>query len=325
MKITNSVIAFLAAAGSSDAAFSLRGRKLDAAECASTWSQCSGQNFNGGVEMCCEAGSTCESSSVWYGQCKPGGGSAPADESPPAPPASTATPDTTSGPYAAVSLWAGGEYFGTSATTRCDYDSSHVDMHVGVAMASAHGNAGGAKCGVCYRLTGAPNQWGDNAAAGEACASGSKCETEGNNADPSWSVVVKVVDEMHAANQVHGLDYVFDLPQSMFEAASNVPAGGGLSGRIPVQWEEVPCTANGLEDWTQQQPQEEEEEEQADEPTPPTPEQPQSSTTCASTWSQCSGQNFNGGVEMCCEAGSTCESSSVWYGQCKPARKLRLA
>ena len=56
--------------------------------------------------------------------------------------------------------------------------SSHVDMHVGVAMASAHGNAGGAKCGVCYRLTGAPNQWGDNAAPGEACASGSKCETE---------------------------------------------------------------------------------------------------------------------------------------------------
>ena len=71
MKITNSVIAFLAAAGSSDAAFSLRGRKLDGTECASTWSQCSGQNFNGGVEMCCEAGSTCESSSVWYGQCKP--------------------------------------------------------------------------------------------------------------------------------------------------------------------------------------------------------------------------------------------------------------
>ena len=69
MKITNALIAFLATAGTADAG-ALRGRGLQTA-CAPVWKQCSGKTFNEGIELCCEAGSTCVASSAWYGQCKP--------------------------------------------------------------------------------------------------------------------------------------------------------------------------------------------------------------------------------------------------------------
>jgi len=197
-------------------------------------------------------------------------------------------------------------------------DHTHTDMRVGVAMHAAHGNTMmangyGAKCGVCIKLTGAPEQW-----------TADLVEKYGNNAKAGWSKVVKVVDVLNpgyltdgSPSTVEHLDFMFDVPGiaslpaawlpevglsfddpelDIFTEASDVPAGTLASGKIPVSWEEVPCAEHGLEDWTYLF---------------------QTNDGCAANWDQCGGAGFSG--PTCCQPGYTCQYETDSYSQCVQA------
>merc|ERR1719326_1948233 len=278
--------------------------------CASVWQQCGGKNHNG--PTCCESGSTCIATSEWYSQCKPG--SAALTDAPTAAPTDGPTAAPTDAPTAApTDAPTGQSQFGVISNTGFPYfssdanwngygssngcgfmaggvsssiDHTHTDMRVGVAMHAAHGNTMmangyGAKCGVCIKLTGAPEQW-----------TADLVEKYGNNAKAGWSKVVKVVDVLNpgyltdgSPSTVEHLDFMFD-----------VPAGTLASGKIPVSWEEVPCAEHGLEDWTYLF---------------------QTNDGCAANWDQCGGAGFSG--PTCCQPGYTCQYETDSYSQCVQA------
>ena len=93
-----------------------------------------------------------------------------------------------------------------------------------------------AMCGVCYRLTGAPHLYDE-----------ATYEQQGNTAKEDWSTIVQVVDTAPNGNAVNGLEYVFDLPDSVFEEGSDPhPGAGGVAdGHIPLAYEEVACPPSG--------------------------------------------------------------------------------
>ena len=124
----------------------------------------------------------------------------------------------------------GYEYSDPPAMPSCGVEYSSI-AH-GVALRRSIMGSPPAMCGVCYLLTGAPDLYDE-----------ATYEQQGNTANENWSTIVQVVDTAPNGNSVNGLEYVFDLPNSIFEEGSNPHAGaaGFASGHIPLAYEEVSC------------------------------------------------------------------------------------
>ena len=127
----------------------------------------------------------------------------------------------------------GYEYANPPATPSCGVDYASVAN--GVALRQSMMGAPPAMCGVCYRLTGAPHLYDE-----------ATYEQQGNTAKEDWSTIVQVVDTAPNGNAVNGLEYVFDLPDSVFEEGSDPhPGAGGVAdGHIPLAYEEVACPSS---------------------------------------------------------------------------------
>lgn len=124
----------------------------------------------------------------------------------------------------------GYEYADPPATPSCGVDYASVAN--GVALRRSMMGAPPAMCGICYRLTGAPHLYDE-----------ATYEQQGNTAKEDWSTIVQVVDTAPNGDAVNGLEYVFDLPDSVFEEGSAPHAGaaGVADGHIPLAYEEVAC------------------------------------------------------------------------------------
>merc|ERR1719456_1421317 len=137
---------------------------------------------------------------------------------------------TNSNAQYAVASKTGYEYSNPPALPSCQGSQYHSVAN-GVAMSGNHGMDAG-MCGKCFQLTAAPEQF-----------DAATYQQQGNNAQAGWSMIVKVVDTCPGCAYAAGLPHVFDLPDSMFSAASSPHAGanGVASGHIPIQYEEVDC------------------------------------------------------------------------------------
>ena len=139
-----------------------------------------------------------------------------------------------------VASMTGYEYSNPPAVPSCGTDYGSVANGVALRrsiMETTPGTPGTPdKCGVCYKLTGAPELYDE-----------ATYQTQGNTSKDGWTKVVQVVDTAPNNPPIPSmgveLQYVFDLPDSIFIEASNPHAGanGVYSGHIPLKYEEVPC------------------------------------------------------------------------------------
>lgn len=131
----------------------------------------------------------------------------------------------------------GYEYSDPPAIPSCGVEYGSVPNGVALRRSIIGDGSPPAMCGVCYRLTAAPELYDEVT-----------YQFQGNTAIGGWTQVVQVVDTAPNNNPVlsHGveLEYVFDLPNSIFDAASDVhPGAAGLppSGHIPLMYEQIAC------------------------------------------------------------------------------------